>query len=45
MGNLLYLIQLNKCVKDFPNYIDGYIQSAVLEFKTQKYHDALKYIE
>ncbi|CAD8102202.1 unnamed protein product [Paramecium sonneborni] len=35
----------NKCLSEYPNYLDGYIQSAVLEFKAQKYHESLKFIE
>ncbi|CAK84146.1 unnamed protein product (macronuclear) [Paramecium tetraurelia] len=35
----------NKCLSEHPNYLDGYIQSAVLEFKALKYHDSLKLIE
>ncbi|CAD8191590.1 unnamed protein product [Paramecium pentaurelia] len=35
----------NKCLSEYPNYLDGYIQSAVLEFKAQKYYESLKLIE
>ncbi|CAD8102599.1 unnamed protein product [Paramecium sonneborni] len=35
----------NKCLSEYPNYLDGYIQSAALEFKAQKYYESLKFIE